>query len=160
MEKMKLFLDTSVISAYFDLEKGVRQLITQKWFENDAKDYSLYISEVVMEEIGNNTDHILEEKMLYIVNKYSMTVLKINDEINSLAQKYRNDVIPREVNDSLHIAVASVYELNAIISWNFRHIVNLKTINIIHQINIENNLKIIEILSPENIGGAKYGSLS
>jgi hypothetical protein len=40
--KTKLYLDTSIPSAYFDYNKPVRQLITQKWFENNAKNF-LYL---------------------------------------------------------------------------------------------------------------------
>ena len=49
--KPKLYLDTSIPSAYFDNSKPVRQLITQKWFENNALLYDLYISVVTIEEI-------------------------------------------------------------------------------------------------------------
>ena len=40
----KIYLDTSIPSAYFDTSKPLRQLITQKWFENNASTYELYIS--------------------------------------------------------------------------------------------------------------------
>ena len=49
--KIKLYLDTSVPSAYFDYSKPIRQIITQKWFENDASLYELYISVITIEEI-------------------------------------------------------------------------------------------------------------
>jgi len=49
--KMKLYLDTSIPSAYFDYSKPVRQLITQKWFENNASLYKLHISVITIEEI-------------------------------------------------------------------------------------------------------------
>ena len=42
----KLYLDTSIPSAYYDNSKPVRQLITQKWFENDTKDFDLYVSNI------------------------------------------------------------------------------------------------------------------
>jgi hypothetical protein len=41
--KTKLYLDTSIPSAFFDTSKPMRQLITQKWFENDASGFELYI---------------------------------------------------------------------------------------------------------------------
>lgn len=50
-KKIRLYLDTSVPSAYYDASKPVRQLITQKWFENEASSYELYISVTAIEEI-------------------------------------------------------------------------------------------------------------
>jgi len=41
-EKLTLYLDTSIPSAYYDTSKPVRQLITQKWFEHKASLYELY----------------------------------------------------------------------------------------------------------------------
>ena len=49
--KTKLYLDTSIPSAFYDTSKPVRQLITQKWFENEADSFDLYISTLTIEEI-------------------------------------------------------------------------------------------------------------
>ena len=49
--------------------------------------------------------------------------------------------------------------MGAIVSWNFKHIVNLKTINAIHQVNLNNDYGILEILTIEQLGGHKYGNL-
>lgn len=54
--KKKLYLDTSIISAYFDVKKPVRQIITQKWIENDIKKYLPYFSTLVLEEIEQTRD--------------------------------------------------------------------------------------------------------
>ena len=50
-KKIRLYLDTSIPSAYYDTSKPVRQLITQKWFENDASSYELFISITTIDEI-------------------------------------------------------------------------------------------------------------
>jgi predicted nucleic acid-binding protein len=159
MKKMKIYLDTSIISAYFDYRKPLRQLITQKWFQFEIVDFDPYISTLVLQEIDQNTDLELKDKMLKLINDYSLSILEINKEAIKLSEIYRENVIKKEINDSIHIALASINELDAIISWNFKHIVNLNTINMIHSINLINNYKIIEILTPENIGGNKYANL-
>ena len=53
VKKLKIYLDTSVISAHFDFKKPVRQLITQKWFEDEIVRYESFISDTVLQEIGN-----------------------------------------------------------------------------------------------------------
>ena len=61
--------------------------------------------------------------------------------------------------DTVHIAIASYYAIDAIVSWNFRHIVNLKTMKAIHEINREQQYQDIQILTIENLGGDQYGTL-
>jgi predicted nucleic acid-binding protein len=56
LEKKKIYIDTSVISAYFDLNKPARQIITEKWFDNDIAEFKPFISTLVLQEIGNNTN--------------------------------------------------------------------------------------------------------
>ncbi|MBF0100957.1 MAG: PIN domain-containing protein [Desulfobacterales bacterium] len=159
MIKLKIYLDTSVISAYFDFHKPLRQAITQKWFLNNAKEFEICISSLVVREINNNTDKELLTNMLNLLNSYSISVLELNENIYRLAEVYRKQVLPGEISDTVHIAAASYYGADAIVSWNFRHIVNLKTMKAIHEINIRENYPAIEILTLENIGGDKYGTL-
>ena len=155
----KIYLDTSVISAYFDYQKPVRQLITQKWTQQNAKEFDLFVSTLVLEEIDKNTDQEIKEKMLNLLNSLSISILEVNDEIFKLASIYRDHTLPQEINDTVHIAIASCYAIDAIVSWNFRHIVNLKTMKMIHEINREQQYQDIQILTLENLGGDQYGTL-
>ncbi|MFH1860023.1 MAG: PIN domain-containing protein [bacterium] len=156
---LKIYLDTSVISAYFDFQKPVRQLITQKWVQRNVKEFDLFASTLVLEEIDQNTDHELREKMLQLLNVLSISILEVNEAIFTLASVYREHVLPREINDTVHIAIASYYEIDAIVSWNFRHIVNLKTMKAIQEINIKQDYPSIQILTIENLGGDQYGAI-
>ena len=117
MTKNKIYIDTSVISAYFDYQKPIRQLITEKWFRSNLKDYDPYISALVIEEIGGTPDEIKRNAMLSLVKDYQLTVLPITEAITVLAEHYRKHVIPKEINDSLHIAVATLNDISAIVSW-------------------------------------------
>lgn len=158
MDTFKIYLDTSILSAYFDFHKPVRQIITQKWFQYRASAYMLCISPLVLQEIQQNTDQILLMNMLKLVNSYSFSVLELNDEIVHLAEQYRHKILRQEINDTIHIAVASYYALDAIVSWNFRHIVNLKTMTAIQEVNTQYRYGTVRILSLENIGGEEYGT--
>ena len=155
----QIYLDTSIISAYFDFHKPVRQLITQKWFEYNAQEYRLFASSVVLKEIHQNTDQTLLVKMLQLLDEYAMSILEVNEESIRLAEQYRAHVLPQEINDTLHLAIASYAGLDAVVSWNFRHIVNLKTMRAIQEINVQQHYPEIQILSLENLGGSQYGNL-
>jgi len=155
----KIYLDTSIISAFFDVQKPIRQLITEKWFVNEIVQFKPFISTLVLEEIGQTSDSILRNKMLSLIDQYHLNVLSITDEILNLAKDYRKKVIPQELNDSIHIATASCNKISAIVSWNFKHIVNLQTIQGIHAVNLQKKKSLIEIVTLENLGGAQYGNL-
>lgn len=97
--------------------------------------------------------------MFTLLDSISPVLLEIDEDILNLSEKYRNKIIKNEINDSIHIATATVNKLDAIVSWNFRHIVNLKTMNAIHMINLENHYHTLEIVSIENLGGDSYGNI-
>ena len=64
-----------------------------------------------------------------------------------------------EPEDALHIAIATVNKMEALASWNFKHIVSMAPIRKIHEINKKQNYAIIEIGSLEIFGGSQYGNL-
>lgn len=159
MSLFKIYIDTSVFSAYFDIKKPVRQVETVNWFSMDAKNFEIFISDLVVTEISNTKDSNLKQKLRDLLQIVNPVNLEINDDIINLADLYRQSVIPRELNDSIHIATATYHKMNAIASWNFKHIVNIQTITAIHKINVENLFPIVEILSIDNLGGHQYGNV-
>ncbi len=159
--KSMLYLDTSIPSAYFDLSKPIRQLITQKWFENDAKNYELYISTLKMLEIEKTSSKGKKNNIKQLIKKYKCKLLDRSKESLDLSQEYiKKGAIPSgEKEDALHIAIATVNLIPLLASWNFRHIVSVNPIRKIHEINKRNNFSFIEIGTLELYGGAKYGNL-
>ena len=116
MAQLKIYLDTSILSAYFDSRKPMRQLMTQKWCQNDLKNFSPFVSTLVLEEINAHPDKDEGNKMLGLINDHAMKILEINDCIFKIAAEYRKKAIPKEVNDSIHLAVATYYKLDAVVS--------------------------------------------
>ncbi|MCB9757369.1 MAG: PIN domain-containing protein [Candidatus Omnitrophica bacterium] len=159
MLQLKIYLDTSILSAYFDLRKPMRQLMTQKWCQNDLKGFSPFISTLVLEEISAHPDDAIKNEMLNLIDCHAIQVLEIDNAVVKIAAEYRKKAIPHEINDSIHLAVATYYKLDAVVSWNFKHIVNLKTIKAIHDINLGQGFAPVEIITIQNLGGEKYGSL-
>jgi hypothetical protein len=90
-----------------------------------------------------------------------MEVLELSEEAVNLAEKYMNlGAIPNsEPEDAYHIAIASVNGLDALASWNFKHIVSVNPVRKIHEINIKHKYPIIEIGSLQLFGGAEYGNI-
>jgi len=159
--KTKIYLDTSIPSAYFDNSKPVRQLITQKWFKNESENYKLYVSTLTLEEINNLGNEEKRDNILDIIEKYDAVILDITKNIYDLSNEYMlKGAIPiNEPEDALHIAVAVLNNIETLASWNFKHIVSVNPIRKIHEINQKSNLGLIEIGSLELFGGYKYGNL-
>lgn len=158
---LRLYLDTSIPSAYYDTSKPVRQLITQKWFEHDASTYELYVSVITIEEIERLRNEEKKHNLRQLILAYRMNVLALNERAKNLADEYmQNGAIPRsEPEDAYHVAIASVNTLDALASWNFSHIVSINPIRKIHEINAQYHYPSVEIGSLEIFGGAQYGNI-
>lgn len=161
MDRPKLYLDTSIISAHFDYRKVLRQLITQKQFENDAFQFELLISPITLKEVSNYQNQEEVEKREKLIYDHQMKTIPLNSKAQILADEYMlKGAVPKtEPEDAYHVAIASVNRIFNLASWNFKHIVNINPIRKIHEINQKHNLPLIEIGTLEIFGGAKYGNL-
>ena len=159
--KTKLYLDTSIPSAYYDFSKPIRQLITKKWFENDSLLYDIYVSVITIEEIDEYKNIPKKEKIKQLLVDYDLKVLEFSEEAKHLAEEYMNKgAIPKsEPEDAYHIAIATLNDIQVLASWNFKHIVSVNPIRKVHEINSKHNLPLLEIGSLELIGGSKYGNV-
>ncbi|MFV1951683.1 MAG: type II toxin-antitoxin system VapC family toxin [Nitrospinota bacterium] len=157
----KIYLDTSIASAYFDTAKPLRQLITQKWFENESSNYDLYISNVVIDEIRKTRNLKKKESVEDLLIYHKVNILNLDQRAGELANHYIvfGAIPKKEIEDALHIAIATVNNILLLASWNFKHIVNINPIRKIHEINIKYDYPLIEIGSLEIFGGSKYGNL-
>jgi predicted nucleic acid-binding protein len=128
MKKVKIYFDTSVISFLFADDSPDFKSITINFFENYSKEYDLYISEIVLLEINKNPDELLKTDMLNIIDKYNIQTLEYNLEIDEIAKKYiLSKIIPeRKIEDALHVAYTTYYEIDILLSWNFKHLANIK----------------------------------
>lgn len=149
MKKIKIYLDTSIISMLTATDDLSMQEVTEKFFLQN-KNQNFYISELVMAELLRTKN---EERRLCIINSlknFSFEVLKINDDIKNLADEYiKRDIIPQKYyDDAVHISIATYYEMDVIVSWNFKHIVQRNTKICTKAINLLFGYKEVDIESP------------
>lgn len=152
MKKTKLYLDTSVPSFLFaDDSPEKREVTIQFWEILKLGLYEIIISDILLTEISRSetpSSQELENKLSEIV----VEIISVNEDIFSLAQKYIEEgIIPQKYqDDALHIALAAYNEADALISWNFKHMVKLKTIRGVNGINRMLGFKELEILTPQS----------
>ena len=148
MRIQKVYIDTSVIGGYFDKEFDVA---TRRFFDEVKKgEYNVVISNVTEGELLNAPERV---KSLLNVLGIDYEVIKLTDDVVSLALEYiRENVVGQtSYDDCLHIAIATVSRLDLLVSWNFKHIVNIKRIRGYNGINIKNGYPSIEIRSPKDL---------
>ncbi len=152
VKKMKLYLETSVLGFLFADDAPEKMKITKRFFETAFRNNDIFISELVIEEVERASGHI-KTRLLGIMAKYKLKAVKITDEAEKLAKIYvENKIIPpKYFNDALHIALTSVNKMDAIVSWNLEHIVKLKTMVGIREINKRLGYKDILIITPEEV---------
>ena len=130
MRKLKVYLDTSVISYLSQEDAPERMKETlELWKDFTNGKYDIYLSQVTLDEIEKCPEP--KRNVLYdYLSDIEYTKLEITAEILELAQKIIDMGIltPKSHDDCQHIAVAIVNACDCIISWNFKHIVNIKTI--------------------------------
>jgi predicted nucleic acid-binding protein len=150
---MRLYLDTSVLGAMFDEEPPDRKEKTRLFFQRvrTRKD-TLYISDVVLEEVVRAPEQ-LHFSLVRLLKEIHPLVLPESQETLTLAEAYvASHVVPASSrDDARHIAIATVAGVEALVSWNFKHMVNLRRRRLVHSVNIRLGYPLIELVSPEEV---------
>lgn len=145
----RIYLDTSVYGGYFDIEF---ELWTKILFEKIIKgEYKVIYSRLVDIELTP-----APEKVKNIVNTLppsSLEIIDISDEAVELAEQYlkENVVGKTSTGDCIHIALATLNNADVLVSWNFKHIVNVNRIRGYNSVNYKFGHKILEIRTPREI---------
>ena len=150
MRKLKIYLDTSVISHLDAPDTPDKQADTLRlWEEIKAGLYDVVTSDVALREVGNCKEPKLSILLDYL-SEIEYERFPVTDEAENLANEIIKQGIltQKSVDDCFHIAIAVINNCDIILSWNFKHMVNVKTINGVRAVNILNGYKPIDIYTP------------
>ena len=153
--KLKVYLDTSVIS-YLQQEDAPERMkdTLALWTQFEDRKYDICLSQVTLDEVGECREP--KRTVLYeYLSRISYTKLEITDEVLKVANQIidMGILIKKSIDDCQHIATVVVYGYDCIISWNFKHIVNIKTIKGIRAITHLESYKDIDIMNPSVLLG-------
>lgn len=146
MKKQRIYLDTSVFGGYFDQEF---KEFTEPLFDRILKgEFIVLISTMIDEELEFAPERI--KALLLKLEENSIEFLEDKSETVNLATEYIDQKVVGKTSyaDCLHIAIATIYQADILVSWNFKHIVNIERIRGYNSINIKNGYKYLEIRSP------------
>ena len=146
MLRPRIYVDTSVIGGCFDneFEKYSNQLF-EEFISGEKR---LVISDLVLFELEGAPEDVKD--VLHGIPQGSIEYVFLNEESLSLAGTYlKEDVIAENsIADARHIAIATIERVDVLVSWNFKHIVNLNRIHLVNSVNLKLGYPLIEIRSP------------
>ena len=147
MKKLKVYLDTSIINFLKVEDSPDYRRDTELFFETAVAPGKIdaYVSRIVFQEINNTEDLKKRDELLDIFVKYpNIKTLVANDdsaqEIEFLVKNYLDsEIIPRKnIADAFHVAYSTVFQMDILLSWNFKHLANInkeQKILIVNKIN-------------------------
>ena len=154
MKVQRVYIDTSVLGGCFDVEFA-------QWSNallNDFRSGRLkpVVSDVVEAEV-EDAPNVVQAIYVELVTLAAEVVSSAAAAFD-LADVYqqRRIVTPKYYDDGLHIALATIAEVDVLVSWNFRHIVHFDKIRLFNAVNLELGYKPLQIYSPREV--ASYGN--
>jgi hypothetical protein len=151
--KRRIYTDTSVIGGCLDEEFSTH---SGQLFDRFRKGLdTLVLSDLTLAELEGAPSEV--RKILQTVPEDVLEEVTFDEEASALAQAYlaAGVIGTAHVEDARHIATATVQRVDVLVSWNFKHIVNLDRIRGYNSVNLRLGYALLEIRSPQEV--LRYG---
>lgn len=138
-----------MLGGYFDKEFEVdTKLFFKRVF---AKEYDIYLSEISNIELLPAPQYVKD--LADSIPTDCLVIVDFSNEAQELANQYVDEKIlgKASLNDAYHIAIATVNRIDVLVSWNFRHIVNLDKILLFNGVNMKLGYPVIDIRAPKEL---------
>lgn len=147
--KRRIYVDTSVIGGCLDDEFRVPSVRLFQRFETGMD--TVVISDLTLQEL-ERAPAAVRGLLVSVPDEHGESV-GFTAEAAELAEHYiAADVIGSASRaDAQHIATATVHRVDVLVSWNFKHIVNLQRIRGYNAINLLHGYPLLEIRTPEEV---------
>ncbi|MBS4028890.1 MAG: hypothetical protein KGZ58_09645 [Ignavibacteriales bacterium] len=147
--RKRIYIDTSVIGGCYDKEfdEWSNQLVVE--FIRGIK--IAVVSDVMLEELEDAPENV-QKRYREIPSENKESII-LDDEARALANVYLKEKIVtiNSLQDTRHIALATVNKVDVLVSWNFKHIVNYNKIRLYNSVNLKLGYPMIEIRTPREI---------
>jgi hypothetical protein len=149
MLRFRVYIDTSVIGGYFDDEFSKYSILLFNDFTSGKK--IAVFSNLTLRELKHAPENV-RKKFDEIPNEH-IEFVGLTEEAEKLAQRYIEDgvISPNHFLDAEHIAIATVEKVDIIVSWNFKHIVNVHKIRGFNSVNLKEGYQLIDIRPPMEV---------
>ncbi|WP_425616626.1 type II toxin-antitoxin system VapC family toxin [Anatilimnocola sp. NA78] len=150
-----IYIETSIISflrarASSHIVSAARQLLTQRWWNEERHRYQLLTSQYVIDEAAQGNAKLANERLAIIGE---IQLLEISDAIPALAEKLMATAVlpPSALVDALHICAASYHRLDYLLTWNCTHIANARILPQIRRILLDSGFELPTVCTPEEM---------
>lgn len=150
----RIYIDTSVVGGYFDDEFSADTILFFDRVKNG--ELTIIVSDLIEAELLRAPDFVRE--LLTSIPLQQIEKIRLSPSAIELADKYIEAKVVGKTSraDCQHIAIATICKADVLVSWNFKHIVNLERIRGYNGINYQNGHTMIEIRTPKEI--TRYGN--
>lgn len=142
----RVYVDTSVVGGRFDKEFNWQT--EPFWNAVRRGDIMIIVSDILRGEMVAAPPHVRAffDALLLLPVEY----VKLSPEAENLAERYISEKVVGEscLDDARHIAIATIARADILVSWNFRHIVNVSRIRGYNSVNLRLGYPMIEIRTP------------
>ncbi|MGK5084876.1 PIN domain-containing protein [Bdellovibrionota bacterium FG-1] len=149
MKQPRLYIDTSVIGGCLDEEFSED---SNRLVQAAKSGKAIFVvSDVVFEEVM-----LAPKEVQDVLNTLPTEAVEILIETAAVAE-LRDAYLAAKIltaksrNDAIHVAYATVARVDAIVSWNFKHIVRFDKIKAFNQVNFQNGYGVLQIVSPKEV---------
>ena len=152
-----VYIETSII-GYLSARSSNNLILmanveaTREWWDSRRSQFALYISQVVLDEVARG-DRAIAAQRLEILRDFPL--LEVDQAVQNLAAQFlRQSNLPlKAADDALHIAVATVYGLDYLLTWNCKHIANAQIQKKLAQISLNSGYELPIICTPYELMG-------
>jgi len=150
-----IYIETSIISYLVarpssNLISAARQKITYDWWSFQKNKYESYISELVLAEASRGDNNAKKLRLDIVKN---IPALNIDNKCIELAELFFEKAsLPEKArDDALHVAIATHYKMDFLLTWNCRHLANAHLFRKLQKISFEECLVIPTICTPQEM---------
>lgn len=149
-----VYIETTIPSFFHtartDTRSLARQRWTREWWDEIGPSFELHSSDAVIAELQRSTLEDLKIRRIELIS--NLKLLEVTDEVLDLATIYVDRlVMPRDgAGDALHLALASFYSLDVLLTWNCKHLANPNKFGHIERVNDELGLSMPLLTTPLN----------
>ena len=144
MKRLRIYIDISVIGGCLDKEfQNVSRQLIDKFKQGEM---IVVISELTTLELKDAPREV--RNIVRDIPEKNIEYVELTEEAVNLAGKYIAEGVIGKLVDAEHIAIATINRVDVLVSWNFRHIVNLQRIRGYNSVNLKYDYPLLEIRSP------------
>jgi hypothetical protein len=154
---MRIYIESTIPSYVVarparDLLQAARQQLTRDWWDLQRANHELFTSQVVLDEIAGGERAMAEQRLTLVAG---LALLRSTPGIEALAVDVLNSgLLPATADgDAAHIALATAYGMDILLTWNCRHIANAAIVGRLRRLTAERGYTLPEIYTPEELLG-------